>query len=221
MGRQILSQEGHQVETASNGDEALEWLQRHQPDLVMLDTRMPGPSGYEVCQRIKQSDQWRTIKVVLLAGPLEPFDSDQANRVGSDAVLHKPLDAYSLIETVHSLIGQATVGRDKAPSASTAAAQLAEPVTVAVAEASTAAPEAEPAEQPEPAPARGAADIAEDPLADPFDELVKLALQQTPAGPTLDDEKVRSAVAEVLEASIPALVETISERILARLREKS
>ncbi|MCG8650744.1 MAG: response regulator, partial [Pirellulales bacterium] len=53
MGRQILSQEGYDVATVSNGDEALHYLEEHTPALVMVDTRMPGPSGFEVCRRIK------------------------------------------------------------------------------------------------------------------------------------------------------------------------
>lgn len=206
MGRQILSQEGHEVETASNGDEALAWLNDHQPQLVMLDTRMPGPSGYEVCQRIKESDRWRSIKVVLLAGPLEPFDSDQADRVGSDAVLHKPLDAFSLIETVQSLIG---------PAERAKAAPAAPPAPPAPAPSVAESAPAESAPEPAPAPHQTAA--AE---LDPFDELVKMALQQEAPGLILEEDKVRGAVAEVLEAALPTLVETISERILARLREQ-
>jgi CheY-like chemotaxis protein len=93
MGRQILSQEGHEVVTVSNGDEALEYLAHTRPDLIMADTRMPGPNGYELCREVKHSGRFPGVKVVLLAGPLEPFDPASAESAGSDAVLHKPLDA--------------------------------------------------------------------------------------------------------------------------------
>ena len=76
MGRQILSQEGHDVVTVSSGDEAMDYLQENRPDLVMVDTRMPGPSGYEVCGKVKNDGRFGDLKVILLAGPLEPFDSD-------------------------------------------------------------------------------------------------------------------------------------------------
>jgi CheY-like chemotaxis protein len=104
MGSQILSQEGHEVITVSNGDQVLEFLSHHRPDVCIVDTRMPGPSGIELCRQIKADKSLKTIKVVLLAGPLEPFDAGEAESVGSDGVLHKPLDAFTLIETVNSLI---------------------------------------------------------------------------------------------------------------------
>lgn len=104
MGSQILSQEGHEVITVSNGDQVLEFLGHHRPDVCIVDTRMPGPSGIELCRQIKADKSLKTIKVVLLAGPLEPFDPGEAESVGSDGVLHKPLDAFTLIETVNSLI---------------------------------------------------------------------------------------------------------------------
>ena len=213
MGRQILHQEGHHVETVSNGDEALSYLAEHKPSLVMLDTRMPGPSGYEVCELIKNSDDLAGIKVVLLAGPLEPFDPAQAARVGSDAVLHKPLDAYSLIETVHSLIGKVAladfnetpaVAAPPAPleAAPTNPEPVVEPVAPASSQADIHAPEAR------------AGSVADS--LNPFDELVQLALDDPDEGPSIDPEIVRGSVLEVLEAAIPALAETITNRILAR-----
>ncbi len=217
MGRQILNQEGHTVETASNGDEAISYLSENRPDLVMLDTRMPGPSGYDVCELIKNSDDLSHIKVVLLAGPLEPFDPAQATRVGSDAVLHKPLDAYSLIETVHSLIG-----KPKPIDASEPQARAAEP---AIEPSSEPAPETENSALgtiatadtvAEPQPAQGAVATADN----PFDELVQMALDDPGKTPAIDEETVRQSVIEVLEASIPALADTITQRILARHEAK-
>jgi CheY-like chemotaxis protein len=106
MGSQILSQEGHTVITVSDGDEAMLHLQENVPDLVMVDTRMPGPSGFDICKHIKSQPKFSAVKVVLLAGPLEPFDTAEAESAGPDGVLHKPLDAYTLIDTVNSLLGQ-------------------------------------------------------------------------------------------------------------------
>ena len=206
MGRQILSQEGHEVVTVSNGDEALQYLEHSRPDLIMADTRMPGPNGYEVCREVKHSGRFDGVSVVLLAGPLEPFDSDQAQSSGSDAVLHKPLDAYSLIETINTLLGK------------TPQNQTMEHETV----------EHETAEPPEPAVIDGPDEdvqaagqsierlvaVAED----PFEELVEQALGRTDGSATREIH-VRAAVAEALESSLPALVDTITERVLAKLNE--
>lgn len=228
MGRQILHQEGHTVETVSNGDDAVAYLGENLPNLVMLDTRMPGPNGYEVCELIKGSDNLSAVKVVLLAGPLEPFDPGQAERVGSDAVLHKPLDAYSLIETVHSLIGKPAaqqVEEDRIPTEEEfleatqgKAEQLAAASAEAAATAEPASKEKASAESPQPetpdAPTASGPFNGAD--AEALDELVQLALDDPSRAPALDAETVRTSVVEVLEASIPALAETITKRILAR-----
>lgn len=205
MGRQILSQEGYEVATTSNGDETLQYLAENQPDLVLADTRMPGPSGFDVCRRIKRHPKLNHVKVVLLAGPLEPFDPAQAEAAGSDGVLHKPLDAYSLIDTVKSLIGEARAKetvRDTEPAAS-----------LRVLNRSTA-----PVELPDaPEPAQNTASQAKEEL-DPFGAAVQAAL-----GDEQDEgrreELVRQAVAEVLTAALPTLVDTLTQRVLERLRQ--
>ncbi len=207
MGRQILNQEGYEVATTSDGDETLQYLTEHHPDLVLADTRMPGPSGFEVCRRIKRHPKLSNIKVVLLAGPLEPFDPAQAESVGSDGVLHKPLDAYSLIDTVKSLIGEARPQRVSADSD-------AEPVA-SLRALDRAAPEAELADAPELGESFAAGNVDN---IDPFGSAVEEALSdQELEGQRR--ERVRRAVQEVLAASIPPLVDTITERVIERLKQ--
>jgi CheY-like chemotaxis protein len=209
MGRQILSQEGHDVVTVSNGDEALQYLAENRPDLIMADTRMPGPNGYEVCREVKHSGRFPDVKVVLLAGPLEPFDPHMAEDVGSDAVLHKPLDAYSLIETINKLLGVSAGDIPQPPEPD---------VMVDSAEAEEAPPVSEElpvvAEPPRPASNEGTLERLV--AGDPFEDLVEQALGSLE--PSQHREaKVRGAVLEVLEASLPTLVDTITQRVLERL----
>ena len=205
MGRQILSQEGYEVATTSNGDETLQYLAENQPDLVLADTRMPGPSGFEVCRRIKRHPKLNHVKVVLLDGPLEPFDPAQAEAVGSDGVLHKPLDAHSLIDTVKSLIGEARAKEavsDAEPAAS-----------LRVLNRSTA-----PAELSDlPKPGANFSSQRSDDL-DPFGAAVQAALSDD-QDDGLQEELVRLAVSEVLTAAMPALVDTLAQRVLERLRQ--
>jgi twitching motility two-component system response regulator PilH len=205
MGRQILSQEGYEVATTSNGDETLQYLAENHPDLVLVDTRMPGPSGFEVCRRIKRHPKLNHVKVVLLAGPLEPFDPAQAEAAGSDGVLHKPLDAYSLIDTVKTLIGEARVretARDAEPVASLRVLDRA-------------AVPAELAEAPEPGAHFSSASSAD---LDPFGAAVQAALSEGP-DEGLREELVRHAINEVLTAAMPTLVDTLTQRVLERLKQ--
>jgi len=200
MGGQILSQEGHEVVTVADGDEALAYLAENRPDLVMADTRMPGPNGFEVCRHVKSAESLAGVKVVLLAGPLEPFDPAQAEGVGCDSVLHKPLDAYALIETVNSLIGAPEPSAQGATSGGE---------DQAMGDDARTAPSA-PGKSVE---TRVAAAAVADPLAD----LVEEALGPTDPAPAERERLVRDAIREVLEASLPALVDTLTARVIERL----
>jgi CheY-like chemotaxis protein len=90
------------VESVASGREALDRLNDLRPDLVLADVVMPGPSGYEICRTIKQSN--RPVPVLLLAGTFEPFDAAEARDCGSDGHVTKPFDSRLLVERVEHLL---------------------------------------------------------------------------------------------------------------------
>jgi len=90
--------------TVASGQEALDRLPDVQPDLVLADVVMPGPSGYELCRAIKTSD--RPVPVLLLAGTFEPFDAGQARACGSDGHVTKPFDSRQLVSRVEELLAR-------------------------------------------------------------------------------------------------------------------
>jgi len=92
------------VESVGSGREALERLRVLRPDLVLADVVMPGPSGYDVCRAVKQSD--RPVPVLLLTGTFEPFDAQQARECGSDGHVTKPFDSRLLVERVEQLLAR-------------------------------------------------------------------------------------------------------------------
>lgn len=92
------------VESVGSGREALERLRDLRPDLVLADVVMPGPSGYDVCRAVKQSD--RPVPVLLLTGTFEPFDAQQARECGSDGHVTKPFDSRLLVERVEQLLAR-------------------------------------------------------------------------------------------------------------------
>jgi CheY-like chemotaxis protein len=99
-----FADEGIEVVAVSNGDLAERRLSEVKPDLVLADIFMPGKNGYELCETIKQNPQFRNVPVVLLVGAFEPFDQNEARRVGADAHLTKPFESRTLVETVRRLI---------------------------------------------------------------------------------------------------------------------
>jgi len=82
MGERILTGEGFEVVTVSDGDSALVRLEDADPDLVLADIVMPKRSGYEICQYVKISPRHRHTRVVLTAGVQDKVDEAEVARVG-------------------------------------------------------------------------------------------------------------------------------------------
>lgn len=90
------------VEAFESGAAALENLERINPDLILADVVMPEPTGYELCKRVKASDN--VVPVVLLSSTFEPYDSDLAAECGADRHLIKPFESGTLADTVRELL---------------------------------------------------------------------------------------------------------------------
>ena len=104
MGKEILSAEGFEVSTVSNGQAAAKILKQFAPDLVLADVFMPGRNGYELCQLVKSDPELKYTPVVLIIGKMEPYDEAEGRKVHADAVITKPLESSSLIATVQRLL---------------------------------------------------------------------------------------------------------------------
>src|SRR5271165_135078 len=103
MGRKILTDAGYDVVTVNNGSAALKRITELKPDLIVLDVYMPGYSGLEVCQRLKDAAETARIPVLLTVGKLEPFKPEEARRVRADAHIIKPFEASELLTAITRL----------------------------------------------------------------------------------------------------------------------
>src|ERR1700745_2010383 len=103
MGRKILTDAGYEGVTVNNGSAALKKIFEVKPDLFVLDFYMPGYSGLEVCQRIKEARETQRIPVLLTVGKLEPFKPEEARRVRADAYIVKPFEASELLAALTKL----------------------------------------------------------------------------------------------------------------------
>src|SRR5271163_5257682 len=97
MGRKILADAGYDVSTVNNGSAALKRITEIKPDLIVLDVYMPGYSGLEVCQRLKDAPETGHIPVLLTVGKLEPFKPEEARRVRAHAHIVKPSEPSALL----------------------------------------------------------------------------------------------------------------------------
>lgn len=104
MGERILTEEGFEVVTVSDGDSALIRLEDVDPDLVLADIMMPKRTGYEICQYVKISPRHRHARVVLTAGVQDKLDQAEVERAKADGVIQKPFEASVLIELIRPLV---------------------------------------------------------------------------------------------------------------------
>ena len=222
----ILTGEGLEVVTVSNGVAAIKKLSTLRPTLILADVSMPGRDGYEVCEFVKSSPDLARVPVLLIFSDLEPFDEARAQRARADGRIKKPFGQDELVATVNRFLLEV----EEAPAPPPMRAAYAAPsepaiVTVPVDEEPQVAPKeefpdlslsegiafGEPAIQEEPAPGFAAPPIMEQPPApEPSAEsgfgFPSLA-EKTPAPAWAAPPEAEAAAAEE-EAPAPELAPT-------------
>ncbi|MDH5509262.1 MAG: response regulator [Nitrospinota bacterium] len=99
--RLTLSRDGtFDLQTASNGEEALRIASDFHPDLMLLDLMMPGIDGMEVCRRVKADENLRSISVIMVTAKREPGDIIKGMNLGADDYISKPFNPEELLARV-------------------------------------------------------------------------------------------------------------------------
>jgi two-component system cell cycle response regulator len=98
----FLTEEGYEVILASAGEEATELAKRETPHAILLDVRMPGIDGIEVCRRLKAEPKTQYIPIIMITGYEE--NKIDAIEVGADDFLNKPIDLVELGVRVKSIL---------------------------------------------------------------------------------------------------------------------
>jgi len=100
LGMQFLADAGHRVELAADGQEALDKIQVHKPDLVLCEILVAKVDGLALCRQLKASPETREVLVLVLSILAA---SARANEAGADGFLLKPLAEHRLIAMVQAL----------------------------------------------------------------------------------------------------------------------
>jgi two-component system, OmpR family, alkaline phosphatase synthesis response regulator PhoP len=100
-----LEDDGVELLTATNGEEALETIREEQPNLVFLDVMMPKKNGFDVCHSVKKELGLGHIHIILLTAKGQEFDRQRGQEVGADLYMTKPFDPDALLEKARSVLG--------------------------------------------------------------------------------------------------------------------
>jgi signal transduction histidine kinase/CheY-like chemotaxis protein len=99
----LLRHSGHEVESASDGAEAVELAGRSKPDVVLLDVGLPGLDGYAVCRRIREQPWGKRMHIIALTGWGQDEDRRKTREAGFDDHLVKPVE----FKSIQALLSQA------------------------------------------------------------------------------------------------------------------
>lgn len=102
----LLRRDGYEVYVARDGEEALKVVEARRPDLVLLDVMMPQKSGYEVCMRMRERDDWRNIKVIMLSAKGRDVEVSKGLAIGADVYVTKPFSTRELMGKIKELLEQ-------------------------------------------------------------------------------------------------------------------
>ncbi len=103
-----LEEEGYEVETSSNGNEAIEKAKLFTPDLIILDVMMPGKTGIEVCNFLRLQPQFKQTIIIFLSAMSDENSEVRGLESGGDDYIAKPISPKILISKVNSLFRRIT-----------------------------------------------------------------------------------------------------------------
>ena len=98
-----LQEAGFNVQTASDGEEAIAIVTESQPDVVVLDIVLPKKNGFQVCRELRTNGTTENVKIILLSSKNQETDRFWGQRQGADAYLTKPVQAAELVSIVNTL----------------------------------------------------------------------------------------------------------------------
>lgn len=99
-----LMKQGYDVHFVVNGKEAIEQLEKINPDLVLLDYSMPFVNGDEVCIHIKSNSNTQHIPVIIMTASTKIMDDGFIERVKADGKILKPFEPEELLTKIKNLI---------------------------------------------------------------------------------------------------------------------
>ncbi len=100
----ILSRDGWDVATHSNGHDAIDAVHARAPDVVILDVMLPGKSGYDILSELRADTHTQNLPVLILTARGQSKDREMAERVGASRFMTKPFANADVLNAVKELV---------------------------------------------------------------------------------------------------------------------
>ena len=100
----LMKKEGYEVQTVSDGEQALLAIKEGRPDLVLLDIMMPNLDGYEVCQRIRSDPSMKDIVIIMLTAKGREVEREKGLALGADFYITKPFSTREVVQKVREVL---------------------------------------------------------------------------------------------------------------------
>ncbi|MBK6868235.1 MAG: response regulator [Burkholderiales bacterium] len=100
----LMKRAGYQVLLATDGQQALETIQRERPALVLLDVMMPGKTGFEVCQEVRADPALDGVRILMLTAKGRENDISKGMALGANAYMTKPFSTRDLVQKVAEML---------------------------------------------------------------------------------------------------------------------
>ena len=100
----LMKREGFDVRVARDGQEALDAVAAHCPDLLLLDVMMPRKSGFDVCQALRADERYSALRILMLTAKGRDTDLAKGLALGADGYMTKPFSTRELVERVKAML---------------------------------------------------------------------------------------------------------------------
>ena len=102
----VLRKGNYEVLEARDGEEALDAIRTHKPDLVFLDVMMPKVNGFEVTQQIRSDAAFDDVKIILLTAKGQECDREVGREAGANDYLTKPFSPTKILDRARQILGE-------------------------------------------------------------------------------------------------------------------
>src|SRR5690554_4795939 len=104
----LMQQAGFEVETAEDGVTALAKVEAAPPDLILLDISLPGISGFDVLEQLRQEPLYARLPIIMLTAHGREVEKEKGLALGADDYVTKPFSTQALVEKVQALLAEGT-----------------------------------------------------------------------------------------------------------------